>query len=593
MLATAWKRLCVLVFTAALPPDAWSATLVVPTQFATIQSAIDQARPLDVVVVEPGTYRENLALRSQVDVVGREAARTLLEPESNQLPTVRIQLANTVRFSSFTLIGAATGIEVAGSANVQVTNVVFDSVRDIAVDAVNSDVDVLNNVFFDAGIAVRRDSVAVDVTSNIFRSNEVTIRSVLVNNNVNVDANCWSNNADLRPGGIDSGFGTRATLGDPLFVAETGRDFHLKQGSPCIDAGVGTDVVDNSTADAGAYGGQFADVRPVPVGGVTATDASAAGAAAISVGWAPNQSYLVTHSTSPGGYRVYYRQNATGPPYDGTDAGGGTQPSPIDVGNVTTYTLANLAPVKSLATATQLLTVAQRNEAVVLTWQPVPGASGYRIHYGVDSTAERHVDAGNVTTFSVTGLTNGTVYRFAVGTLTRATYYVAVTAVDSTPQKHESVPSEERSAQAGDPDEAPLSNELMARPEATAAYPMLPDEGGCFIATAAYGADWLAEVQALRDFRDRYLLTYSAGRWLVARYYRRSPPVADYIREHPSMKPLVRLLLTPLVVAALFLLGGSAAAKIGMTALLAALVILEIEQRRRNASNERGARIRC
>src|SRR5882672_5003406 len=97
---------------AALPLYAWSATLVVPTQFATIQSAIDQAQPLDVVVVEPGTYRENVTLKSQVDVVGREAARTLLEPQSSQLPTVRIRLANDVRLSGFTLIGSATGIEV-------------------------------------------------------------------------------------------------------------------------------------------------------------------------------------------------------------------------------------------------------------------------------------------------------------------------------------------------------------------------------------------------------------------------------------------------------------------------------------------------
>ena len=578
---------------AVMPLRAWGATLVVPTQFATIQSAIDHARPLDVVVVEPGTYRENLTLRSQVDVVGRETARTLLEPQSNQVPTVRILLANDVRFSSFTMIGAATGIEAVGSLNVEVTNVVFDSVRDIALDADDSEVDVTHNVFFGAGLAVRRDSITVDITNNVFRSNAVTIRSrdVVVDNNLNVDSNCWSNNADLRPGGVDSGYGTRVTLGDPLFVAEAGRDFHLNQGSPCIDAGTGTDVVDSTTADAGAYGGPFADPRPMPVTGVTATDAGTAGAAAVSVGWAPNQSYLVTHSNTPGSYRLYYRQNAAGPPYDGTDAGGGTQPSPIDVGNVTTYTLSMLAPVKPLATATQLLSAIQHNQAVVLTWQPVAGASGYRIHYGVDSTAENRVDAGNVSTFSVTGLTNGTVYRFAVGTLTRATYYVAVTAADSTPQKHESVFSEERSVQAGDPDEAPLSNEITARPEATAAYPTLPDEGGCFIATAAYGADWSAEVQALRDFRDRYLLPHAAGRWLVARYYDFSPSVAEYIREHPSTKPLVRSLLMPAVIAVLFLLGSSAAAKLGLVALIAAFVAVTLRRRRRGAGRVQGASI--
>jgi hypothetical protein len=351
--------------------------------------------------------------------------------------------------------------------------------------------------------------------------------------------------------------------------------------------------LDATIADAGAYGGGFADLRPMPVSGVTAKDASASGAAAISLTWLPNQSYLVTHSTAPGGYRVYYKQNTAGPPYDGTDAGGGTLPSPIDVGNVTTYTLADLAPAKPLATATQLSTAAQRNEAVVLTWQPVTGASGYRIHYGVDSTAESQVDAGNVSSFTVTGLVNGTVYRFAVATLTRATYYVTVTAVDSTPQKHESVLSEERSVYAGSADEAPLSNELTARPEATAAYPTLPDEGGCFIATAAYGADWQPQVQALRDFRDRYLLPHAVGRWLVARYYELSPPAADYIREHPTSKPVVRSLLTPVVVAALFLLGSTPAVKIGVTGLLVALVAIRIKRRTRVDRLAMGARTAC
>lgn len=40
------------------------------------------------------------------------------------------------------------------------------------------------------------------------------------------------------------------------------------------------------------------------------------------------------------GYKVYYKMGSSGAPYDGTGATGGD--SPIDVGNVTTYTLHNL-----------------------------------------------------------------------------------------------------------------------------------------------------------------------------------------------------------------------------------------------------------
>lgn len=69
----------------------------------------------------------------------------------------------------------------------------------------------------------------------------------------------------------------------------------------------------------------------------------------------------------------------------------------------------------------------------------------------------------------------------------------------------------------------------------------------CFIATAAYGSPWEPHVASLRVFRDHVLLTNAPGRWLVARYYEFSPPLADYIREREPLRALVRGLLTPVV----------------------------------------------
>jgi hypothetical protein len=56
---------------------------------------------------------------------------------------------------------------------------------------------------------------------------------------------------------------------------------------------------------------------------------------------------------------------------------------------------------------------------VVLAWDAVAGADGYRIYYRTApgsylQNLELGLDAGDVTTYSVAGLTTGTTYYFAV-----------------------------------------------------------------------------------------------------------------------------------------------------------------------------------
>ena len=71
--------------------------------------------------------------------------------------------------------------------------------------------------------------------------------------------------------------------------------------------------------------------------------------------------------------------------------------------------------------------------------------------------------------------------------------------------------------------------------------------GGCFIATASFGTPMAEEVKALTKFRDEVLLKTTAGRDFVELYYKTSPPIADFIRNRPGLKAMVREILKPLI----------------------------------------------
>ena len=79
--------------------------------------------------------------------------------------------------------------------------------------------------------------------------------------------------------------------------------------------------------------------------------------------------------------------------------------------------------------------------------------------------------------------------------------------------------------------------------------PSKTGSSGCFIATAAYGTPAAADIDVLRDFRDRYLAATLPGRAFIAAYYRASPRLAAQLRERPGARAAVRVGLKPLVIA--------------------------------------------
>jgi uncharacterized repeat protein (TIGR01451 family) len=92
--------------------------------------------------------------------------------------------------------------------------------------------------------------------------------------------------------------------------------------------------------------------------------------------------------------------------------------------------------------------------------------------------------------------------------------------------------------------------------------------GGCFIATAAYGSYEAPYVKLLREFRDDRLLTNKPGKRFVELYYKYSPPAASWLEKNDAVKPIVRILLLPLIAFAWILLKASLAVQLAIISFL-------------------------
>ncbi len=178
------------------------------------------------------------------------------------------------------------------------------------------------------------------------------------------------------------------------------------------------------------------------------------------------------------------------------------------------------------------ISVGNGNQKLFIGWEAldVDDISYYRIYYaraqgsvagdydGSDaSEGVSPVDGGDGNTFTLNGLEN------------EVRYYIRISAVDDGGI------------------EGPLSEEGSSVPrESVGATDLSDEEGGCFIATAAFGSIDHPKVHTLRVFRDSVLLNHDAGRTFVKAYYRYSPPLASWLSGHPKVRSGVRLALTPL-----------------------------------------------
>ncbi len=116
---------------------------------------------------------------------------------------------------------------------------------------------------------------------------------------------------------------------------------------------------------------------------------------------------------------------------------------------------------------------------------------------------------------------------------------------------------------------------------------------GCCTFSSAYASTDDEELDLIREFRDQYLVTNPIGRGVVVLYYDVvSPPLAQFIDDHPSVKPLARAAMTPVVVLSAAAVDTSTAEKAaigGALVLLSAGAFLWFRRmRNRRARSARG-----
>jgi hypothetical protein len=544
-----------------------SSDLVTHPCYFTLLDAVTQSLDGDSIRIRPGSYPANVTLNKSVTIFGEETARTILNGSGTGAILTISNVATSMIVRNITFVTAATGIQLSNSPTVTISNNVFAGAT-IAVQTIaSSSSTVINNTFNNNVTGISSDSTTLNITNNIFLQNSggtaiapntmsllgiksnlffggaigppvVTVTTSPISSDPNFTNPSWKGNiSNLNP-----------LLVDPNDNDITKRDFHLQVDSPAINNGDSSGGLnkagDTSQTDIGAYGGSNSDTIPFFVSGLVVTSVTGTSPATASIQWTPNTCYLVS------GYFVYF----------GTASG--TYGTPIDtLSTASTFSIPDLvSTVTSTPIGTPVVSDTISSNTINLAWSST-GAIGYEIRYDTITPvtpppatppASTVVIDTSTTSLSIGGLVNGTTYYFIVTPFDQTIYYIAVKAhyVDNT--LISSVFSNEAQAFLNDKIYGTPSAEFHDFPEAVVANPDLPNTG-CFIATAAYGHYSAPQVQALREFRDRYLMTNSAGQAFVAWYYRYGPIGAGYLNAHEWLKPVVRTALLPAVGGALFM----------------------------------------
>jgi len=252
----------------------FTATLLVPDDFATIQEAIDYSIDGDTILVSAGTYYENIQINKYLYFISNDGPEsTFIDGGGNN------GMASNVSFNinGFSFINCHEGINISWVGPLQVSNCIFNNNTTAIFSKGTNIITLSNSLFYDNNSGFVQDYYG----STSFISN------CTFNNNIDINWNpYWTRHQsldvynsiflgqisgnDLSPvnlyysnfindnllENVNDIFGN--SNHDPLFIDLDSDDYSLSSNSPCVDAGDSISLsndIDGSRNDMGYTGG--------------------------------------------------------------------------------------------------------------------------------------------------------------------------------------------------------------------------------------------------------------------------------------------------------------------------------------------------